>query len=677
MIVLRRFHTKSVKPRPLRLWSAILLALFIPQFYCAAAACAQDGLTFAWRFYQLSSAVAPEAPIAGRISAETTVLVLDLLPAEEHYLYAPFAGNNRASAEGKPEEAELYLPVKVTLLGAEEQPLPDAQVFFPPGVLKYDAFAGAELPVYPEGVSLLVPLPASRLEQKLFAAVESVLCSSNSCLLFKKTFELAPPAEAGANPEQLPERIRARLAEYRPYDPIERESALLPSADTAYVQPEDYAAMFTPRFFNAGLEVYGLGQAVLLGFLAGFILNFMPCVLPVVTLKLGVLAGLGGLKSLSGHGSSENRARKRLRTYGLFFSLGVFAWFAALFAVIGLAGMMWGQFFQSETLLLSMAVILFLLSLSLLGVFRLPLLHVAYENSDPGSEKSKKSFASGSLRQQAFAGGLLATLMATPCSGPLLGGVLSWAVGEPLPFLALALGSVGAGMAAPFLLLGLKPDLARFFPRPGGWNLVLERIMAFLLLGTVIYLLSILPAEKLVRILYSLLLLSIAAWLWGRKTSGGRAGLTPGILASALLAAFALYFAFTGQNRDPGAQSAANIAWQRFTPEKFSSVLGRKNILLDFTADWCINCRVMEATTLAESNRAKWRGEHDLVYMQADLTRENIPAQTLLKALGSAGIPLIAIFPAGDRHGAPLVLRDISITGQVEAALALALLQKQ
>jgi thiol:disulfide interchange protein DsbD len=671
MIVLRRLNV-------FRLRRAILLALFIPQCYCAATACAQDKLTLAWRFYQLSAAVAPEAPIAGRIGADSKVLVLDLLPAEDHYLYAPFAGNNRVFSGETPEEAgELYLPVKVVLLGAEEQPLPDVPVFFPPGVLKYDALTGAELPVYPEGVTLLVPVPASRLEQKLFAAVDSVICSSNSCLLFKKTFELTPLSEASANLEPLPEQITAKLAEYRPYNPDERESALFPSPDAPYVLPEDYAAMFTPRFFNAGLEVYGLGQAVLLGFLAGFILNFMPCVLPVVTLKLGVLAGLGGLKSLSGRGGNETRARKRLRTYGLFFSLGVFTWFAALFAVIGLAGMMWGQFFQSETLLLSMAVILFLLSLSLLGVFRLPLLHVAYENSDPGLEKSGKPAFSGSLRQQAFAGGLLATLMATPCSGPLLGGVLSWAVGEPLPFLALALGSVGAGMAAPFLLLGLKPDLARFFPQPGRWNLVLERIMAFLLLGTVIYLLSILQAEKLVRILYSLLLLSIAAWLWGRKTPAGRAASAPGILASALLAAFALYFAFTGQKESPDAQSGANTAWRRFTPENFSSALGRQNILLDFTADWCINCRVMEATTLAESNRAKWRGEHDLIYMQADLTRENIPAQTLLKALGSAGIPLIAIFPAGNGHDTPLVLRDISVTGQIEEALALVLRQKQ
>jgi thiol:disulfide interchange protein DsbD len=138
----------------------------------------------------------------------------------------------------------------------------------------------------------------------------------------------------------------------------------------------------------------------------------------------------------------------------------------------------------------------------------------------------------------------------------------------------------------------------------------------------------------------------------------------------ALLAACAVYLAFTGPN--PAARSAADIAWQRFTPENFSSALGRQNILLDFTADWCINCRVMEATTLAESNRTKWREEHGLIYMQADLTRENPPAQTLLRALGSSGIPLIAIFPAGNSHAAPLILRDISTPGQIEAALALA-----
>jgi thiol:disulfide interchange protein DsbD len=488
---------------------------------------------------------------------------------------------------------------------------------------------------------------------------------------------LAPPAGELPEEAQLPASLSKNLEDYLPFTPPEEKTSSFLLPGTTPVLPAGYAETFQPRFFKAGLEVYGLGQAVLLGLLAGFILNFMPCVLPVVTLKLGTLAGLGGLKSLGAQNINDKsgyhrQTRRRLRTYGLFFSLGVLVWFAALFAIIGFAGMLWGQFFQSDKLILFLAMILFLLALSLLNVFRLPLLHVEYENVDPKLQKNHKA-APGKLPRQAFFGGLLATLMATPCSGPLLGGVLSWAVGEPLPFLALALGSVGLGMASPFLLLGLKPGLARFLPQPGAWNVALERIMAFLLLGTVLYLLSMLPADKLVQILYALLLLGIAAWLWGRRTLFRRPGAVLATAASALLAALALYSALAYQKAEQYAQGSPDSAWQHYTPELFSAALGRENILLDFTADWCINCRAMEATTLSGSNRTKWLEEYRLTYMQADLTRENIPAETLLRALGSAGIPVIAIFPAGNGFNAPVVLRDISTTSQVEEALRFAL----
>ncbi|MDR2826210.1 MAG: thioredoxin family protein, partial [Deltaproteobacteria bacterium] len=497
------------------------------------------------------------------------------------------------------------------------------------------------------------------------------LCSAISCTPVKTQIEFTP-ADLSANSELLPDKLQKTLADYQ-IAPLAGQKAS--PATSPGISPADYSKTFAPQFFHAGLEVYGLAQAILLGFLAGFILNFMPCVLPVVSLKLGTLAGLGGLKSLSGQPGNNEQAKRiqgRLRTYSLFFSLGVFIWFAALFAVIGLAGMMWGQFFQSEKVLLAMVIILFLLALSLFGVFHLPLLHVAYENTDPKMESAGKP-GYGSLPRQAFAGGLLATLMATPCSGPLLGGVLSWAVGEPLPFLALALASVGLGMSAPFLLLALKPGLARFFPQPGPWNIILEKITAFLLLGTVLYLLSILQESGLIRILCALLLLSVAAWIWGHKATSRPWRSVPGLLTAALFAGLALYSVFTGQKTEQDAQiypqQYTGTAWQNYTPELFSSVLGQQNILLDFTADWCINCRVMEATTLSDANRAQWQAKYKLTYMKADLTRENKPAEALLRAVGSTSIPVIVIFPTGEQSGKPVVLRDISTVGQVEEAL--------
>ncbi|MDR2825777.1 MAG: hypothetical protein LBV76_03155, partial [Deltaproteobacteria bacterium] len=536
-------------PRILLTALFILLLCFPAKAELAQEKLAQEKLVVDWQLYQNS----PEFFTGA--TAESFLLVLNLTLADsddEPYLYAPFAINSEQHlAETAPAD-EAYLPTAVTVRVS-----PSALVFFPPGTLKYDPFSDAKLPVYHSRVSLIVPLPADYLNQSLSVLIEALVCSSKSCSPFRKQIELLL-TDASLQLEPLPGQIKNNLATYKSFAPAEQKNTLfrLPEADVAEhsnladlanstdladlsgsLAALDYTQTFTPQFFNAGLEVSGPVKAIALGLLAGFILNFMPCVLPVVTLKLGTLAGLGGVSGLSGQSMQSDseyarRIRKRLRTYSLFFSLGVFVWFAALFAIIGLAGMMWGQMFQSEKLLLGLTIILFLMSLSLLGVFRLPLLHVEYGNTNTKS-----------LPRQAFLGGLLSTLMATPCSGPLLGGVLSWAVGEPLPFLALALCSVGLGMAAPFLLLGFKPGLARFLPKPGSWTLALEKTMAFLLMGTVLYLLSMLQAETIIRILGALLLLSLAAWIWG-QTVARRLIRGLSVALSAIIAALALNIAF-------------------------------------------------------------------------------------------------------------------------------------
>lgn len=640
-----------------------------------------------WKLYFAPASALPESMLLSpaqydRLNGQL-LLALSIEPAPEHYLYAPFAapGSARPGNSGPDEDlADLIRPPSVLLLDERGQPLPKIQVFYPPGKSKYDPLSEAELPVYDSAPLLILPLPWQSLERRLTLDVEALVCSTVSCTPFREQLDV------GLNRDSwiagLPELGGAYLADYRPLPPTQGDNDALPDmalpgeqpslktpsqekAGAGLLPPEYYSLIFHPTFHQEGLEVSGLGRAILLGLLAGFILNFMPCVLPVVTLKLGALAGLGGLGSLTERSESARRSRRRFRTYSLFFSLGVLAWFAALFAVIGFAGLMWGQLFQSQYLVLGLAILLFLLALSLLGVFRLPLLTTTY--GQPGGQSGN---AKHSLPQQAFVGGLLATLLATPCSGPLLGGVLGWAVGQPLFFLGLTLLSVGLGMASPFILLSLFPGLARFLPKPGPWSRVLERLMAFLLLGTVLYLLSMLPQEKLILTLCALLLLALAAWLWGARNGSrrllGNFSLTLGALG---LAALACYLAFS-------VPAPRQAHWRDFTPDVFAAELGQKNILVDFTADWCVNCRALEATTLRASNLAKWRDKYDLVYIKVDLTGDNAESRAgaeLLKAMNSASIPLLAVFPAGPGHKTPTVLRDIVTTEQVEEALDAAL----
>jgi thiol:disulfide interchange protein DsbD len=242
----------------------------------------------------------------------------------------------------------------------------------------------------------------------------------------------------------------------------------------------------SPRSFTPGLEVAGLLKASILAFLAGFILNFMPCVLPVVSLKLS------SLLAVCGHGEAVSRHRM-LREHNLFFALGILAYFLALSLLLWFAGLAWGQIFQSTALTLALTVVLFALTMSLFGVFHLPVIDLKVPEK-----------ATGNSRNGAFVTGVLATLLATPCSGPFLGGVLAWTLLQPLFTVMAVFTCLGLGMALPYLMLAVWPRLVRFMPRPGDWMVSLEQGMGFLLAGSCIYFLTILPQEKLVAALFAL-----------------------------------------------------------------------------------------------------------------------------------------------------------------------------
>ncbi|MDR2892355.1 MAG: thioredoxin family protein [Deltaproteobacteria bacterium] len=647
------------------------------------------------------------------------LLCVTLDPGAGRYLYAPFSDE-----APQPDADELALIAELSRPVNLELPLFNAAIFYPSGKLQYDEFSGLRLPVYNSPPTIQIYLPDEALGQPLTLKLDALICSAASCLPYKAEHNFMLAANDLLTTGLPPLFTDESLPRYR-----EMRTAI---ADTEAKNDSalSYQQRFDPQYAQSGLEVSGLGRAILLGLLAGFILNFMPCVLPVITLKLGTLVGLGGWQGLAADSIAAKRGRARFRTYSLFFALGVLTWFGALFAVIGLAGLLWGQLFQSQTLLLALALLLFMLALSLFGVFHLPVLSIKEAGILDQTKKMSAANAPGSknnLAGKAFAGGLLATLLATPCSGPLLGGVLGWAVGQPLHFLAITLFSVGLGMASPFLLLSLKPGLARFLPKPGAWSLTLEKILAFLLLATVIYLLSMLPEQTLITTLTAMLLLGAAAWIWN-----WRKGLITHAAALSLTV-FALYLAFGGQTlsgRDisgPTVELSNNRTealannqavrpdgsssdqadqpghWQNFTPEGFEAALGKENLLLEFTADWCINCRAMEATTLSAARRAKWAKEYGLHFIKVDITRSNPAGEELLAALGSGSIPLLAIFPAdgqkrtNERSEAtelngsnrpnnqgeaaepgkasrekamqPLVLRDLITPGQLESAL--------
>ncbi|WP_232502849.1 protein-disulfide reductase DsbD family protein [Solidesulfovibrio magneticus] len=534
-----------------------------------------------------------------------------------------------------------------------------AAALFPPGAPTPDPLEPDKTVLVYEGrTPIFVPLSAEAAAAPLLSGEVRVFsCSDTSC--WPSALAVSLPL-AGPDPASLPP------AEGQPWWPLFlalRNASLAspltacpdpgltaslhptPPAAPAAPAPAPETPKLAPRSFTPALEVGGLLKAALLAFAAGFVLNFMPCVLPVVSLKLS------GLLAISGEEGRQER-RRILREHNFFFALGIVTYFLCLSLILGAFGMAWGEMFQSPSLAIVAAVVLFALALSLFGVFHLPVVDLKITSGGRGH-----------TRRGAFLTGALATLLATPCSGPFLGGVLAWTLLQPQHVIMTVFAAIGLGMASPYGVLAIWPRLVRLLPRPGAWMQSLERVMAFLLAGTCLYFLALLPPGRILPTLGAFWATAIGATLLGRMHHAQSAfrGLVMGVAALAVAGgglAFALTYA-----------PQAEAEWVAYTPETFAAHQGKDNLVLDFTADWCPTCKLLERTVLTPPRVAQWGKRHKAVFMKVDLTRQTPPAMALLRALGSQSIPVAAFFPAGEAASRPLVLRDLFTAGQFEQAM--------
>lgn len=597
---------------------------------------------------------APEAPEPARLEsalfrlpkddpAGKIMAVLTLVSAPGWHAYA--AGS---SATGQAAQADLRLDDKTVM------------ALFPPGVPKPDPFEpGKTALVYEGATPVFIPLPGQGgAGAALTGRIRAFSCSDSSCWpsslpvnlsLDIKDITTLPPAEkAPWWPVFTALRSAALTAPQATCpDKTAKVAAAAGTDAKSTAQAADSLPELTPRSFTPALEVSSLLKAALLALAAGLILNFMPCVLPVVSLKLS------GLLALSVEEGRHSR-RRVLREHNFFFALGIVVYFLGLSLVLGAFGLAWGEMFQSPALAIVVTAVLFALSLSLFGVFHLPVVDLKIASGSRGH-----------TRRGAFLTGMLTTLLATPCSGPFLGGVLAWTLLQPLPVIMTVFAAIGIGMASPYAVLAVWPRLVRLLPRPGAWMQTLEKGMAFMLAATCLYFLALLPSQRLLPTLAALWATALGAVIFGRGAhlSHSRARrLATGLLALAVTGA-GLAFAL----RYSPAQEAE---WVAYTPEAFAKRLGQDNLVLDFTADWCPTCKVLERTVLTPPRLTLWGERHKAVFMRVDLTRQTPAAMALLRALGSQSIPVAAFFPTGDASSSPLVLRDLYTASQFEQALA-------
>jgi thiol:disulfide interchange protein DsbD len=396
----------------------------------------------------------------------------------------------------------------------------------------------------------------------------------------------------------------------------------------------------------------------------GLILNLMPCVLPVLSLKLFSLIKQAG------------ESRGRLLALGTSTTVGILASFWILAGIVaavkaggGNAG--WGMQFQSAGFIAFMVVILSAFAMSFFGVFEVWLPGNATTKMDSAGRKN------GLLG--AFFTGALLVLLSTPCSAPFLGTAMGFAFTASTPVLFLFFTAAGIGLALPYMLVSAFPKILKVFPKPGAWMVTLQKVMGVLLLGTVAWLLWVVHEQAGnygVAIFAVIALLSIIfSFAIGKIAPPGVAFIreVAAVVGSVVLLA-AFWFAFASPKYEAevdaifearAAQLITEDGWFRYTPELINNLAkSGHTVFIDVTADWCLTCKTNEAAIL---NREDFRRAMDslkVARVKADWTRETPEVTALLKSMGKSGVPAYAIYPAGDASR-QIVLPELLTTNAI------------
>jgi thiol:disulfide interchange protein len=414
------------------------------------------------------------------------------------------------------------------------------------------------------------------------------------------------------------------------------------------------------------LEVQGekqesLAVYLLFAFLGGFILNFMPCVLPVIALKVCSMV------------ESAHQDHNYIRAHGVAFASGMIATFLAIAVFTLIVQQSTGQsvstgfLFQNPVFLVSMSVIVLLFSLSLFGLFYINL---------PGASQQVDQLARKEGLTGTFFKGVLATVLSTPCTAPFLGTAVGFALTQNAITVLSIFFTIGLGMASPYFILMLKPEWIKFIPKPGTWMERFKESMGFVLLVTVLFLLyvlgSLVGSDGVVRTLGFLIAISFATWLINSFTSlRSKPSTIYGMWGMALLVvAMSFYLCYGSQpgyglilqqekllESLPGSASA--VEWKPYTEVDLNRAIAEnKTVMLDFTADWCLTCKVNERTVLQSASVVDKLKALNVVTMKVDFTKQDAVVTNLLHKFNRSGVPLYVIFPAKNATS-PIVLPEV------------------
>lgn len=392
---------------------------------------------------------------------------------------------------------------------------------------------------------------------------------------------------------------------------------------------------------------YSVWAALILAFVAGLALNIMPCVwpiLPIIVLRLVEQAKRGKGKSI---------------TMGLAFCLGILLFFACMaganivLQVFYGQVLQWGDQLRNPAFLMMMSLLLVVLSLFMFGVFTI---------SVPSSLTGKSGSAGGYTG--AVGMGFLAAVLSTPCSFGILAAAFAWAQTQKLPLATLAMMTIGIGMAAPYAILTAMPVLLQKIPKPGRWMELFKQTIGFILLVIAIKLMAALPGERLIGVLYFSVVLAFCVWMWsGWVSFGAPAARRWGVRLIAFVLAATAGFMFL-----PEAKPEL-IDWQKYNPTAIETAKeGNEPVLIKFTADWCLSCKVVEKTVYSRKDIAELIKQKDVLPIKADTTLKGYRATEALKTLyNEPGVPVsILIVPGSDET---MRWRGIAFGDELKTAL--------
>ncbi len=547
-----------------------------------------------------------------------------------------------------------------------------------------EVWTGLELREHAGEVTWTAPveLVSSAANPVINGMVTGQACNPHTCIPFEQSFAVALRPEVALPSSTSP------LAPSLERTPLAEDVGPVGTATTAY----DLSQITLEETEDQSFVYY-----LITAFLGGLILNIMPCVLPVIGLKVMSFVQQAG------------QSRAQAWALNCWYAAGIIAVFLVLASLAVTLQLGWGGQFSSAKFNIALIGVVFAMALSLLGLWEIPI--PGFIGGGVAMKAAEREGPSA-----AFLKGVLTTLLATPCTGPFMATALAWAVKQPAWMTYSVFSVLGLGMASPYLLIGAFPELVKFLPRPGAWMESFKKIMGLVLLATVVWLMTFIDVPLAVPTVLMLVGIATACW-WVSQTpitaSGSQkfyawttAGLVVVIAAlgsygwlyqSVMLPRFEKAVASHAQQQmalqrleiarslrqvekldqldqviEILAEENVDRPWQPFSLDKLGRLtLGqRRTVLVDFTADWCLTCKTLEKFVLKTPEVEEALNQADVVTMEADYTKYPPTLDRAIKALGGVGVPLVAIFPAADPYH-PIVFADGNYTkAQLIAAIS-------